>query len=80
MTNIEHGRTMVNEIFGREETPNSVAVKSKAHIYHLLFQHNEVGVSSEILEGIKKVALKGLTKDDINKLEKSHLAEKKHRL
>jgi hypothetical protein len=71
---------MVNSIFGREETPNFVAIKSKAHIYHLLFQHNEVGVSSVILDGIKKVALKGLSKEDIKKLEETHLLQKRHRL
>lgn len=80
MTNIEHSRAMINEIFGRNETPNSVAIKSKAHIYHLLFQHNEVGVNSEILEGIKKAALKDLSKDEIKKLEVIHSAQNRHRL
>lgn len=80
MTNIESSRKMVNDIFGREETPNSVAIKSKAHIYHLLFQHNEVGLSSNLLDGIKKVALKGLSKDDIKKSEEVHFAQDRHRL
>lgn len=80
MANIELSRVMINSIFGRKETPNFVATKSKAHIYHLLFQHNEVGLSSEILEGIKKVALGGLSKEDIKKLEEVHVSQERHRL
>ncbi len=72
MSSQENERQILNTIFGREETPDVVAIKSKASIYHRLFIHNKAGVSNEILKGIKRVALRGLSEEDIQKLEKEH--------
>ncbi len=72
MSSHENEHQILNTLFGREETPGVVAVKSQASIYHRLFIHNKAGVNDQILNGIKRVALRDLSKEDIQKLEREH--------
>lgn len=64
-------KKFVNQIFGRNETPNNLARKAAATIYHSIFLHNPPK-DAELLAGIRKNLAKLITREEIKMIEDAH--------